>query len=150
MKRLLGVSHGTAAHHLGRAIMFRLVQQTKQDVCYRCKKTIKRIEEFSIEHKEPWQHADNPKDTFFDLDNIAFSHKVCNSRHGSSVIRNRKPNPNYHLGRQTVAKLTKEQASEIKQLLREGTMSNRKIGAMYGVHFSSIWAISSGKSWKDA
>jgi hypothetical protein len=33
----------------------------------------------SIDHKNPWQAAADPKASFFDLDNIAFSHLRCNS-----------------------------------------------------------------------
>jgi len=146
LKRMLGVSHGAAANQLRKAIMFQLVQEAGKDMCYQCGKKIATIDQFSIEHMQAWQKADNPKKAFFDLGNISFSHLKCNVAAGDKGGGR----PNYHLGRETVAKLTKEQASEVKQLLRDGAMPIREIGAMYGVHHSSIWAISSGKSWKDA
>jgi hypothetical protein len=75
---LLGMPHGTAAHQLRKMIMFRLIQNARADFCYRCGKVIKTVDDLSIEHMRPWQKADNPKETFFDLDNIAFSHLKCN------------------------------------------------------------------------
>jgi len=145
MKQMLGMSQGTAANRLRKAIMFQLVQETNKDVCYQCEKKIETLSQFSIEHMEPWQKADDPKHAFFDLNNISFSHLSCNARAGEKG-----KNPNYKLGRQTVAKLTKEQASEVKQLLRAGAMSQRAIGRMYGLHHTSIQAIANGVSWKDA
>lgn len=34
---------------------------------------------FSIEHKIPWLDSDDPVDLFFNLENIDFSHLLCNS-----------------------------------------------------------------------
>jgi hypothetical protein len=34
--------------------------------------------ELSIEHKIPWLDSEDPKDLFFNLNNIAFSHLTCN------------------------------------------------------------------------
>lgn len=39
---------------------------------------IENIRDLSVEHREPWQSAENPKESFFDLDNIEFSHLNCN------------------------------------------------------------------------
>ena len=78
--RALGMNASTAQNRLRKMIMWRLVQQTGQDFCFRCDKQIARIEDLSIEHKEPWQFAADPKASFFDLDNIAFSHLSCNSK----------------------------------------------------------------------
>jgi DNA-binding CsgD family transcriptional regulator len=143
-KKLLGMSHGKAAHRLWRAIMFRLIQQTKQDTCYRCNKPIETLEEFSIEHKEPWQHAKNPREVFFDLNNIAFSHKICNSRHGNSLIRTR-------LGNRTIVrknrKITSEQAMQIKQFIQAGD-SDRTIASRFGVNPKTIYMIRSGVTFK--
>jgi len=36
------------------------------------------VEELSIEHKIPW--LNNSSELFWDLDNIAFSHLICNTR----------------------------------------------------------------------
>ena len=88
---LLGMNSGTAQHRLRKMIMFMLVQETGRDYCYQCKKQIKTIEELSIEHIQSWQLADSPRETFFDLDNIAFSHLICNvtaaSKHRPKIIK---------------------------------------------------------------
>jgi hypothetical protein len=46
--------------------------------CFQCGLPIETIEEFSIEHKEPWQSAANPSEAFFAIENLAFSHFACN------------------------------------------------------------------------
>lgn len=76
----LGMSHSTASHKLRKMIMFKLVQQCGLDNCYRCGEKID-IDNFSIEHIESWLHSENPKELFFDLDNISFSHTSCNYAH---------------------------------------------------------------------
>jgi len=73
--KYLGMPWGTANGRLRKAILFRLVQQTGQDTCYRCDRKIK-LEELSIEHKQDWLHVDAT--LFWALDNIAFSHMKCN------------------------------------------------------------------------
>jgi len=75
----LGMSHGTAANRLRKIILFSLVCRLKLNMCYRCDGEILSVGDLSIEHKEPWLQADDPVKSFFDLDNIAFSHLSCNS-----------------------------------------------------------------------
>lgn len=75
---VLGVPFGTANARLRKMIIFALVQRLGEDVCYRCGKLIENIEELSIEHKKAWLQQENPKEAFYDLENIAFSHLVCN------------------------------------------------------------------------
>lgn len=48
-------------------------------------KKIENIDDFSIEHMEAWQQAKNPKEAFFDLDNISFSHLKCNIAVGKKM-----------------------------------------------------------------
>ena len=74
----LGMKYGTAYNKLRKSILFELVKETKKDICYRCKKKIENIDELSIEHKEDWLYSDNPKELFFDYNNISFSHLSCN------------------------------------------------------------------------
>ena len=76
---LLGMSLGAARNRLNKRLMFSFAQQTGRDTCYRCGERIETVDEFSVEHKEPWQQSETPLETFFDLDNIAFSHFKCNS-----------------------------------------------------------------------
>lgn len=86
----LGMPHGTASSQLRKSILFYLATMCNLTTCYRCSNIIQNIEEFSIEHKEAWLDSDNPKEKFFDLDNIAFSHLKCNI--GSA----NKPNKKYY------------------------------------------------------
>ncbi|TET45060.1 MAG: hypothetical protein E3J66_00085 [Dehalococcoidia bacterium] len=72
----LGMPYGTAYHRLRKMIMFGLVRRLGEDICFRCGEKIETIAEFSIEHKECWQNVDVA--LFWDLDNIAFSHLICN------------------------------------------------------------------------
>jgi hypothetical protein len=78
LKKQLGMSYGTAANRLRKLILFQLVQETHRDICYQCKEKIASIDELSIEHMAAWLDSDMPKELFFDLDNIAFSHFKCN------------------------------------------------------------------------
>lgn len=89
MQRQLGMNPSTAANALRKEVMFSLVKQLGQDVCFQCGNKIETVKEFSIEHTTPWLHTDDPKGSFFDLDNIAFSHLKCNQRAG------RKPHQKY-------------------------------------------------------
>lgn len=75
---LLGMSHGTASHRLRKEILFSLVCKLGENICYRCNEKIETVSEISIEHKQSWQSSSEPIKTFFDLDNIAFSHLRCN------------------------------------------------------------------------
>ena len=72
----LGMNAGTASHRLVRDILFKFILDAGH-TCYRCKGILTR-EDFSIEHKEPWLDSSDPVKLFFDLNNIAFSHKSCN------------------------------------------------------------------------
>ena len=76
--KLLGQSFGSANNRLRKLILWTLVCQTDRNVCFRCGQRIEDIDDLSIEHKEPWQSADDPKAAFYDLGNIAFSHTHCN------------------------------------------------------------------------
>lgn len=84
----LGMPHGTATHKLRKMILFRLVKETKQDVCFRCKTKITSINELSIDHKEPWENSS--VELFWDLNNIAFSHLKCNRPHNKGGVKLRK------------------------------------------------------------
>jgi len=72
----LGMPFGTACGRLDKQILFWLVKKTGQDTCYRCGKKIEHWKELSTEHKKNWQNVDPT--LFWDLENIAFSHKRCN------------------------------------------------------------------------
>jgi hypothetical protein len=76
--RLLGEPYGTATNRLRKMLLFDFAKRCGEDICYRCGTRIETIGEFSIEHTIPWQGTPNPKETFFDLAKIAFSHLSCN------------------------------------------------------------------------
>jgi hypothetical protein len=77
IKKQLEMSFGKASYILKRMIMFALICELKKDVCYRCDKKIVSDCDLSVDHKNPWLHIDSK--LFWNLDNIAFSHKLCNS-----------------------------------------------------------------------
>ena len=77
--KALGMHFSTASAKLKRLIMFSLIQETGRDICFVCNKPIEKEDDFSIEHMLPWESRD--VDLFWDLNNIAFSHKKCNRPH---------------------------------------------------------------------
>lgn len=141
---LLGMPYGTANHQLRKMIMFRFIQNARVDFCYRCGKIIKNIDDLSIEHMNPWQQAENPKEAFFNLDNIAFSHLKCNVD-----ASNRKgiPHPNQRGEKSGTSKLKQQEVNKIKEKLSVG-YSSKKLSEEYGVHKSTISLIKSNKVWK--
>ncbi len=72
----LGMPFGTATQRLRKIIIFSLVQETGKDICFKCSSKIERVEDLSIEHKQPWLYIST--DLFWDISNIAFSHIWCN------------------------------------------------------------------------
>ena len=78
----LGMSYGTACGRLRKSILFSLVIRLGLHICFRCGEEITTPEELSIDHKHPWLESPEPVKTFFDLENISFSHLSCNSRAG--------------------------------------------------------------------
>lgn len=89
-KKLLREPFGTANAKLKKSIFFKLLQEVGKDVCFQCGRKIEAINELSIEHKVPWMGTDNPVESFYDLDNIAFSHLVCNIRASSIKYKKEK------------------------------------------------------------
>tara|TARA_R110000765_G_scaffold267625_1_gene366672 strand:- start:320 stop:772 length:453 start_codon:yes stop_codon:yes gene_type:complete len=75
----LGMAQGTARNKLVKNMMFDMACKLDLNWCYQCGAKIETKEELGIEHKTPWLDSDNPKELYFDLDNIAFSHQGCNS-----------------------------------------------------------------------
>lgn len=86
---LLGVPIGTANARLLKALLFDLAKRLSLTRCFRCGGEIETVGTFSIEHKAAWEHSLAPRDLFFDLDNISFSHRACNYRAAA------KPNKKY-------------------------------------------------------
>lgn len=72
----LGMNPSTANGRLLKDLLFNFVIR-ENHVCYRCDGQLKR-ENFSIEHKIPWLDSEDPITLYFSLDNIAYSHLLCN------------------------------------------------------------------------
>lgn len=81
IKAQLGMSHGKARNLLVNSLMYDMASRLDRDTCYRCGEKIESVKDFSIDHIEPWEGTDNAPEKFFDLDNIAFSHLLCNTSH---------------------------------------------------------------------
>lgn len=73
----LGCSYSSARMRLAKTLIFSFLQRLGEDVCFRCGKKIENIEDLSVDHKEPWLHNDIA--LFWDINNISFSHRKCNS-----------------------------------------------------------------------
>ena len=72
----LGINPGTASHRLVKDLLFKFVVDAGHK-CFRCDLPLTRGD-FSIEHIVPWLDSNDPAGLYFDLANIAFSHRVCN------------------------------------------------------------------------
>jgi hypothetical protein len=85
-KEKLGMPYGTAAHRLRKNILFHLLKSYDDNNCFKCGEKILEVKDLSVEHKIPWLNSDSPKELFFDMNNIAFSHLKCNigSRKGTT------------------------------------------------------------------
>ena len=74
----LGMPFGTASGRLRKMLLFDMARRLGENVCYHCGEMMDSPDDFTIEHKVPWQFGDT--NLFWDLDNIAFSHLACNVR----------------------------------------------------------------------
>ncbi len=74
----LGESFSSAYHRLVKDLLYDFVSKSGIK-CHQCGGEMTR-EDFSIEHKTPWKGSDDPKDLFFNIENISYSHRVCNTR----------------------------------------------------------------------
>jgi len=77
--KALGMNVSTASAQLKKLLMFRMMQELEKDYCFQCHKPIETADDLSVEHRVPWLSAPDPKASFFDLSNVAFSHLSCNS-----------------------------------------------------------------------
>lgn len=80
----LSINPGTASNRLVRDLLFAFVKKAGCP-CYRCGGELTR-ETFTIDHKKPWRRDPNADELFFDLNNIAFSHAVCNNAAARKVL----------------------------------------------------------------
>jgi len=141
--RLLGEPHGTASNRLKKMILFSLLVKAGTNICFQCGENIEKVEDLSIEHKEPWMIAKNPIQSFYDLDNIAFSHLLCNSKASNRKI----PRLNNRGEKNGNSKLIGIQIEEIREKLRNGYTSI-ELAKEYNVSESTIFKIRSNLRWK--
>jgi hypothetical protein len=118
----LGMSSGKAIQILRKMILFDLIKKLNLDICYRCGTNITQIEDLSIEHKIAWLNSEYPKELFFDLTNIAFSHLHCNcSSQDKSYCKTEEfRNKISHANAGNNAVLTSEQVNEIREKIKQG------------------------------
>ncbi len=90
-EQTLGMPYGTACNRLRKSLLFSLFQRLGEATCFRCRKPINSVDEFTIEHKREWEGVS--ADLFFDLRNIACSHPVCNRPRVHGSIKRRKVGP---------------------------------------------------------
>lgn len=79
LKSLLGMPMTTARMRLRKNIIFHLLVKHSENVCHVCENVIHNVDELSVEHKIPWESVSS--DLFWSMDNVAFSHVVCNKPH---------------------------------------------------------------------
>lgn len=87
----LGMSHGAAAGQLRKRVLFHLLTKLGENVCFKCSEVIDKVEDLSIEHKQPWEGRS--AELFWDIENIAFSHLHCNRVDTNGAIKLRKVGP---------------------------------------------------------
>lgn len=87
----LGVKAGKALGILYKKIRFDQAVRLKEDICCRCGEKITDIDDFTIDHIEPWIHSEDPVDRFYNLDNIGYAHSKCNKpylkRHSREKVK---------------------------------------------------------------
>nr|DAH69639.1 MAG TPA: antitoxin [Bacteriophage sp.]DAR01898.1 MAG TPA: antitoxin [Crassvirales sp.] len=143
----LGMPIGTAQAILKKNILYNLLVRFNLNKCYQCGNTIDKVEELSIEHKTPWLDSDTPKELFFNLENIAFSHLSCNCRarrSNTELMKKSTINRVYdgnHNGR-----LSPSKVEEIRELLRVN--SRRKVAEITGASKTTIARIARGEIYK--
>ena len=75
----LGMFPSTALGKLRKMVIFNLLERLGENYCYRCGKLIESFDDLTIDHKKRWLHGD--VSLYWDLNNVAFSHYNCNSKH---------------------------------------------------------------------
>lgn len=70
----------TARGRLKRRFMFHCLKEAGYAICYRCGETILNEKDLTLDHKVDWLDSSIPSINFWDLGNLAFSHRACNKR----------------------------------------------------------------------
>lgn len=72
------MNFSTASAVLKKSIMYDMACALGRDLCFRCGQRIESYKDLSVDHKKAWMGDPDPKSSFYSLDNIAFSHYLCN------------------------------------------------------------------------
>lgn len=80
--KALGMNFSTASARLKLQVMLQLLKDCGKNICYRCNKEIDVATDLSIDHKEDWFNSGKDKELFWDVGNILFSHRSCNTKAG--------------------------------------------------------------------
>jgi len=133
----LGMPYGTAAAKLRKRLLFKYVSLAGHDRCFKCGNKIETADGMSIEHKKPWLDAEPA--LFWDLDNVAFSHRECN--------RPDRYNTPDHLHRKKLndalrkkMRLVSEEDRRLMFSLRNRGLSCRDIGWLLKLNHESVSA----------
>lgn len=130
----LGMSPGKARNILVNNLVFSMACQLGSSICYKCEDPIEDVSSMSLEHKQDW--LDNSPELFFDLNNIAFSHRKCNKP--ARFLRGEK---------HPKSKLTQEKVRQIREDIAIGH-SQREVAKRFGVDPSTVRQIIRQEIWK--
>lgn len=133
----LGMPIGTASARLRKRIIFSLLKRLDETSCFKCGEEILKPDDLSIEHKLPWLDRDVSR--FWDLDNVAFSHKGCNRPHRPNHFGNNPASAARALvSRRAKAKFSSpEEAAYIRRMSERG-FSCRDIGWLLNMDHESV------------
>lgn len=143
----LGMPIGTASNKLRKMVLFSLLKELGRDQCYRCGQPINSIEELSIEHKIAWLDSEHPKELFFSLNNIAFSHLKCNvgaARHPNERVKETHQQMAKN-GLHPFCKLNEEDVKEIREQCKTEKVKN--IAKKYNISKHTIYRILKGATF---
>lgn len=121
---MLGENHGTATHKLRKSLLYNMAMRLNELGCYRCGEQITSIDDFTIEHKIAWQQSDNPREMFFSLTNIAFSHFKCNI--GAAVKTNKIYKDEKEKARANFKRYYSKKSEQFLERKRERYHNNKK------------------------
>lgn len=142
----LGMPLGTASAKLRKSILFRLLKDSGKNVCFQCGEKIECEEELSIEHKTPWLDSSNPKELFFSLDNIAFSHLKCNIKAARRPKTIKESHQNLaKTGLHPLCKLSELDIHRIRELSK--TKRGTEIAKEFNVSKHTIYRILASKTF---
>lgn len=88
--RALGMTFHAASFTLRRKIIFSFLQEVDRCFCYYCKELFT-SENFVITHKVHGWSEDYSKEAYYDISNVIYAHKACNSKHISKPSKPSKP-----------------------------------------------------------